>query len=94
MERRPGRDNRTLALHLTAKGRAAAARALADRGEELDRLLAVLDRDERGRLEPLLEKLVAALADDRGGALTACRLCDRISCCGAPAGCPLQHTVP
>jgi DNA-binding MarR family transcriptional regulator len=94
LERRPGRDNRTRALHLTAEGRAAAARVRADRSEELDRILAVLDRDERARLEPLLEKLVAALAVDYGAALTVCRMCDRSSCCGAPDGCPLGHTVP
>ena len=93
LERRPGRDKRTLALHLTANGRAAAAQVLSDRAAELDRVLAVLDFDERARLTPLLEKLVAALADDRPVALTVCRLCDRGSCCGAPPGCPLEHTV-
>jgi MarR family transcriptional repressor of emrRAB len=93
LERRPGRDNRTLALHLTPKGRAAAAQVLLDRAAELDRILAVLDREERARLEPLLEKLVGALAGDRDTALTVCRLCDRSSCCGARAGCPLEHTA-
>lgn len=93
LERRPGRDNRTRALHLTTKGRTAAAQVLVDRATELDHVLAVLDRNERARLEPLLEKLVAALADDRGAAQTVCRMCDRTSCCGAPAGCPLEHTA-
>ena len=93
LRRRPGPDRRTLALHLTSKGRRAAGRVLADRATELDQVLTVLDADERARLEPLLAKLVAGLADDRAGALTACRLCDRTSCCGAPGGCPLEHTV-
>jgi DNA-binding MarR family transcriptional regulator len=93
MERRQGRDNRTRALYLTPKGREAAARVLFDRAAELERILAVLGPGERARLEPLLEKLVAALAGDRGGALTVCRMCDRESCCGAPAGCPLAHTA-
>ena len=93
LERRPGPDKRTLALHLTPKGRRAGAWVLADRAQELDDVLAVLDADERARLEPLLEKLVAALADDRPGALTVCRLCDRTTCCGTPGGCPLDHTV-
>jgi DNA-binding MarR family transcriptional regulator len=93
LKRRPGPDNRTLALHLTAKGLRAAAQVLADRERELDHVLAVLDPDERERLKPLLEKLVAGLADDRPGALRVCRMCDRTACCGAPAGCPLQHTV-
>jgi len=93
LERRRGPDGRTLALHLTAKGHAAAARVLADRTAELEPLLAVLAPDERERLEPLLEKLVAALAGDRPGALAVCRMCDRDACCGARAGCPLDHTV-
>lgn len=94
VERREGPDGRTRALHLTAAGRDAAARVLADRAARLEEVLHVLGDDERERLEPLLEKLVAALAGDRPGALTVCRLCDRTSCCGAPAGCPLEHTVP
>lgn len=93
LERRPGPDKRTLALHLTPRGRRAAAQVLAHRATELDDVLAALDRDERARLEPLLEKLVAALAHDRPGALTVCRLCDRTTCCGTPGGCPLDHTV-
>ncbi len=93
LERRAGHDNRTLALHLTPEGRTAAARVLADRAAELDRIVAVLDPRERSDLEPLLEKLVGALAGDRDGALTVCRLCDRESCRGAPAGCPLGHTA-
>jgi MarR family transcriptional regulator, negative regulator of the multidrug operon emrRAB len=94
VERREGADARTRALHLTAAGRAAAARVLGDRAARLEDVLHVLGDDERERLEPLLEKLVAALAGDRPGALTVCRLCDRTSCCGAPTGCPLEHTVP
>jgi hypothetical protein len=53
----------------------------------------VLDPSEREELEPLLEKLVAALADDRPGALQVCRLCDRESCCGSMRGCPMEHTI-
>jgi DNA-binding MarR family transcriptional regulator len=94
LERRQGPDGRTRALHLTAEGRDAAARVLADRAAQLEDVLHVLGGDEREHLEPLLEKLVAALAGDRPGALTVCRLCDRTSCCGARAGCPLEHTVP
>ncbi len=93
LDRRPGPDRRTRALHLTAKGCRASTRVLAERAAELDHVLAVLDREDRARLEALLEKLVAGLAGDRAGALTVCRLCDRSTCCGAPAGCPLQHTA-
>jgi DNA-binding MarR family transcriptional regulator len=93
LERCPGPDRRTRALYLTANGRAAAARVLADRALQLEHVLGTLDREERKRLEPLLEKLVAALADDRAGALTVCRMCDRSTCCGAAGGCPLEHTT-
>jgi MarR family transcriptional regulator, negative regulator of the multidrug operon emrRAB len=93
LERRPGADHRTTALHLSAAGRQAAAELLACRAGELSELLAVLDADEREQLEPLLGRLVASLAEDRPGALAVCRLCDRTTCCGDPAGCPLEHTT-
>jgi DNA-binding MarR family transcriptional regulator len=94
VERRPGPDRRTGSLVPTPAGRRAARRVLAGRAAELEDVVAVLDAGERERLGPLLEKLVAGLAGDRPGALTACRLCDRGTCCGAGgADCPLQHTV-
>jgi MarR family transcriptional repressor of emrRAB len=93
LERRPGPDRRTAALVLTAAGRAAAERVLAARSAALERFLEPLDADERARLLPLLERLVASLAEDRGGAVRVCRLCDRDACCGR-APCPLQHTMP
>lgn len=93
VERRQGPDQRTRALHLSAAGRQSADRVLSGRAGELTGLLAVLDFEERERLEPLVEKLVAALAEDRPGALAVCRLCDRDACCGSQAGCPLEHTV-
>jgi DNA-binding MarR family transcriptional regulator len=92
VERRPGRDRRTLALHLTAAGERAASDALAQRAESLRTMLAALEPAEQAALLPLLERLVASLADDRPGALRVCRLCDRDACTSAP-GCPLDHTV-
>ena len=92
IERRPGNDARTLSLHLTPAGDAAADAVLAERGEALQSLLAPLDEDERAQLVPLLERLVAGLADDRPGALTTCRMCDRAACKRGP-GCPLDHTM-
>jgi DNA-binding MarR family transcriptional regulator len=93
LERRPGADGRTRALHLTPAGRAAAAQVLSARADELGGLLDTLEPAERQALEPLLEKLVGALADDRPLALQVCRLCDRDACCGSGPDCPLQHTV-
>jgi DNA-binding MarR family transcriptional regulator len=91
IERRPGSDRRTLALHLTEAGERAASQLLARRTQSLRALLAVLEPAEQAALEPLLERLVAALADDRSQALRVCRLCDRPACTGE-VGCPLDHT--
>lgn len=93
VERRPGADHRTRALHLTPAGRRAAADLMSSRAQELAGVLAVLEPSEREGLELLLEKLVAALAEDRPGALRVCRLCDRAVCCDGAAGCPLEHTT-
>jgi MarR family transcriptional regulator, negative regulator of the multidrug operon emrRAB len=91
--RRPGRDGRTLSLHPTAVGRAEAAALLRRRAEALGSLLDPLGDEERAALETALERVVAALADDRPAALRTCRQCDRVACTRDP-GCPLQHTVP
>jgi MarR family transcriptional regulator, negative regulator of the multidrug operon emrRAB len=91
LERRAGPDRRTVALHLTAAGDRAASDLLARRARSLRALLDVLPPDEQAALEPLLERLAAALADDRSQALRVCRLCDRRACTSAP-GCPLDHT--
>jgi len=92
LERRPGADRRTLALHLTARGERAASDVLAGRTRSLRALLDALDAQERAALTPLLERLVASLADDRPQARRVCRLCDRDACTRDP-GCPLDHTV-
>jgi DNA-binding MarR family transcriptional regulator len=92
VERRTGTDHRVRTLHLTPAGRRAAADVLSRRAAALDELLAGLAPAEREALDPILEKLVAGLAQDRPGALTVCRLCDRTACCGGATGCPLEHT--
>ena len=93
LERRAGPDGRTRALHLTPAGQAAARAVLRDRDRELDELVSPLDTTERAALEPLLAKLVSALADDRPRALRVCRMCDRERCCNERVECPLEHTV-
>ncbi|MGI8778987.1 MAG: MarR family winged helix-turn-helix transcriptional regulator [Solirubrobacteraceae bacterium] len=92
VERRSGPDRRTLALHATAAGERAASELLSRRTQSLRSMLEVLAPDEQAALEPLLGRLVAALADDRPQALRVCRLCDRQACTSAP-GCPLDHTT-
>src|ERR687895_1712701 len=90
VERRPGRDRRTQALHLTAEGQRTLDELLERRAETLNALLAPLSDDERVQITQLLEKVVAGLAADRPEALTTCRLCDREACRREP-GCPLGH---
>jgi DNA-binding MarR family transcriptional regulator len=92
VERRPGRDRRTHALHVTARGHEALGELLARRAETLAALLAPLSPAEREALTPLLEKVVAGLARDRPEGLTTCRLCDRDACRRGP-GCPLGPTI-
>jgi DNA-binding MarR family transcriptional regulator len=92
VERRPGRDRRTQALHLTGAGHGTLDELLERRAETLGALLAPLSDDERVQITQLLEKVVAGLATDRPEALTTCRLCDRKACRRAP-GCPLGHTI-
>jgi MarR family transcriptional repressor of emrRAB len=93
VERRPGRDARTRALHLTRRGRATARAILAERADAVGGMLDALDADQRAQLEALLDTLVARLADDRPQALTVCRLCDRGACAAGDAECPLEHTT-
>lgn len=92
LERRAGRDGRSIALRLTARGRATLRRVQSERATALEAALSALSTAERSELEQLLEKLVADAASDRPGALRVCRLCDRDACCGE-RGCPLDHTV-
>jgi DNA-binding MarR family transcriptional regulator len=92
LERRPGPDRRTRALHVTPAGRRVLDDIQQSRAEALSTLLAPLSDAERSQLLPLLEKVVSGLADDRPEALTVCRQCDRDACFSA-AGCPLDHTL-
>ena len=92
LERQAGKDRRTIALFLTTTGKTEVSKLLRQRAKALETLLSPLCEQERRDLTPLLEKIVAGLAQDRPQARTVCRLCDRRSCCRGP-GCPLQHTV-
>jgi DNA-binding MarR family transcriptional regulator len=92
LERRRGPDRRSHDLRPTASGRRTARQALQARAEALRPLVSELEGPQRAALGLGLEALVGGLAHDRPGALRACRLCDRGTCCADP-GCPLQHTV-
>jgi DNA-binding MarR family transcriptional regulator len=92
VERRAGRDGRTVALALTDDGVAKAQRILEARLQAADDVLAVLDDDGRRALEPLLERLVGSLAADHGEARRVCRLCD-VDACGHPDRCPITQAL-
>jgi DNA-binding MarR family transcriptional regulator len=85
-------DRRAVRLHLTAEGRRTARRVLADRRETLAELLAPLGQRETAELERLLERLLAAVTDDREAANRICRLCDP-DVCGHPDRCPVTQAA-
>jgi DNA-binding MarR family transcriptional regulator len=91
VERRAGRDGRSRALVLTRAGQKAAVAALANRFEVLNDLLAPLTVAERRQLEPLLEKVLAGMTEDRWGARRMCRLCDFPTC--ASRSCPVDSAA-
>jgi DNA-binding MarR family transcriptional regulator len=91
--RGPSRDDRrSRTLVLTGKGQRVALATARERLEGLDEILAPLTTAERRQLEPLLEKLVTALTDDRWEARHICRLCDFPTC--ASPTCPVDQAIP
>jgi MarR family transcriptional regulator, negative regulator of the multidrug operon emrRAB len=87
-ERRPGRDQRSVAVVLTAKGAETAARVLASRERALNDAVGVLTLGERKALTSALEKVLARITTDRAHADQICRLCD-LAACPEPA-CPVE----
>lgn len=75
-----GADRRARTLSATEAGRARVAVILAARRAALDRALSQLDPAERSALEPLLERMLAAMTSDRETCDHTCRLCDLESC--------------
>jgi MarR family transcriptional repressor of emrRAB len=80
VERRSGRDGRSVALFVTPAGETTAVEALRRRNEALAEALVPLSAKERHRLAILLEKLLAGLTGDRWNARHICRLCDFPAC--------------
>jgi MarR family transcriptional regulator, negative regulator of the multidrug operon emrRAB len=91
--RRGGTDRRSVAVELTAPGRAAAAAAVRARGQALEEALAALDPVERGELARLHEKVLAALTDGRAAAGHICRLCDSHACGHEQGRCPVTRAA-
>jgi MarR family transcriptional regulator, negative regulator of the multidrug operon emrRAB len=93
VRRRPGDDARTIRLELTARGRAAAAQVRAARTRTLDGLVDALPDREVARLEPLIERLLAASAVDADSRWRTCRLCEEPRC-ETGNTCPVDAAAP
>ncbi|MCG5472447.1 MarR family transcriptional regulator [Micromonospora sp. LAH09] len=84
VERRPGADARSRALHLTTDGTAAAARVLHERQEALTALLAPLTAEQRHQLADIARVLLHDEVADARSLAHLCRLCDRERCPQCP----------
>src|SRR5919201_192177 len=80
LERRPAPDGRARALFLTQAGELATTRILERRTHALNELIAPLSAAERKQLEPLLEKLLSGVVENRWDARRVCRLCNPAIC--------------
>ncbi len=89
-------DRRVTSVQLSAAGRRILARIREIRLAALDAWVASLSRDQRARLAPLLDVLVATGIEPGpvGGSAAdfRCRLCDP-GACGHPEGCPVTVAV-
>jgi MarR family transcriptional regulator, negative regulator of the multidrug operon emrRAB len=98
VERKPGRDGRSVALALTPRGRRVARRVRRARSAAIEEMLVDLSAADRASLSRLIEKMVGTvvrsrLAGDEAAGGWLCRLCD-FEACGRPMGrCPAQQTA-
>ena len=101
VERRPGRDGRSLSIVLTAMGRALSREVTVARATAIEAALDGLGSDDRRALLELVETLIATVTAQRLGAREnggepagwLCRLCDFASC-GRPQGeCPAANAA-
>jgi DNA-binding MarR family transcriptional regulator len=93
VNRRPGRDGRSVALALTASGRRAAARVTAARGQVLASALSDLPAEERQAFERTLSRILPGLIHGPGGVRWMCRLCDMNACGRAEGQCPVARAA-
>ena len=80
VERRAGKDARSVSLQLTAQGKRQARSVLDARRKSLEPALAALTPSERAHLIRLTEKVLGALTRDRQHSDHICRLCDLSAC--------------
>jgi MarR family transcriptional regulator, negative regulator of the multidrug operon emrRAB len=84
VERRPGRDKRAIALHLTETGERLRETLLQERLAAIRPLLLPLTKADQEALASLLHKLLASLPTTDLERCTLCRLCDARVCLNCP----------
>jgi DNA-binding MarR family transcriptional regulator len=91
VERKAGRDGRSVAVYLTAKGRRQVRTILRRRRSVMDNALGLLAPAEQDQLRHLVEKLLGGMTRDREHSDHICRLCDLAAC--PAAACPVECAV-
>lgn len=86
--RGPGKDRRSVALHLTSAGHEEARRVLRARADVLTKVLAGLNESDRAVLERALELVLTRLTTDPQRGDEICRLCDIPVC--PQSRCPVE----
>lgn len=92
LERRPGPDGRTRALHLTPTGLRVAGELQAERFAALEDVLGALDQTERAALADIAGKLLALITEGGASPAHTCRLCAP-DVCGHPDRCPVTQAA-
>jgi MarR family transcriptional regulator, negative regulator of the multidrug operon emrRAB len=87
IERRPGKDKRSLSLYLTPKGRELKREVLGARREALNAVFQALDNQQQCNLVDLLEVMLKAMTHCKSDADITCRLCEEQVC--AQMHCPV-----
>jgi DNA-binding MarR family transcriptional regulator len=85
VDKRPGRDARSYALHLTASGDEVADRILTARRDAVLPLVQQMTRDEQQQLATIAAAVLTHTAPDDLHLAHVCRLCDRPTCSRCPA---------
>ena len=94
VERREGRDRRTIALYLTERGAALREELLEGRLAAIRPLLAPLSETEQEAFAALLHKILSSMETTNMERHTLCRLCDDRVCsnCPIPADKPTKQS--
>jgi DNA-binding MarR family transcriptional regulator len=91
--RGPGADGRTRSVMLTEAGRRAAEAGAAARLTYLRGSLTTLTAAERGTLDHLLGRVMAAVVDRKEGGAWICRHCDLTGCERSSGHCPAMNAA-